>query len=272
LAYDNICRYLTDTYPLSFVQWLIAEDINEIEVLPTELPINPIRADALFRLPKLNRILHLEIQTTPKSDTPMPVRMLDYWLRIYRKYLCPVQQVVIFLQETNSSDVFVDRLIVGNTRHQYQVIRVWEEDSETLLKSPALLPLAVLAKTDEPNKLLQQVALEIDKIEEQAQQNTIAACVELLAGLKFEKQLIKQYFREETMEESVIYQEIIQKGVKSGKLELIIRQLKRRIGEVSAKLESQIKELSGEKLDELSEAILDFSQPDDLVNWIANQS
>ncbi|WP_334310861.1 DUF4351 domain-containing protein [Dolichospermum circinale] len=250
------------------MQWLIAEDIDEIEVLPTELPINPIRADALFRLPKLNRILHLEIQTTPKSDTPLPVRMLDYWLRIYRKYLCPIQQVVIFLKETNSPDVFVDRLIVGNTRHQYQVIRVWEEDSETLLKSPALLPLAVLAKTDEPNKLLQQVALEIDKIEEQAQQNTIAACVELLAGLKFEKQLIKQYFREETMEESVIYQEIINRG----KLQLIFRQLKRRIGEVSAKLESQIKELSGEKLDELSEAILDFSQPDDLVNWMANQS
>ncbi|MFM6818004.1 MAG: Rpn family recombination-promoting nuclease/putative transposase [Dolichospermum sp.] len=250
------------------MQWLIAEDIDEIEVLPTELPINPIRADALFRLPKLNRILHLEIQTTPKSDTPMPVRMLDYWLRIYRKYLCPIQQVVIFLKETNSPDVFVDRLIVGNTRHQYQVIRVWEEDSEILLKSPALLPLAVLAKTDEPNKLLQQVALEIDKIEEQAQQNTIAACVELLAGLKFEKQLIKQYFREETMEESVIYQEIINRG----KLELISRLLKRRIGEISAKLESQIKELSGEKLDELSEAILDFSQPDDLVNWMANHS
>ncbi|MGB3421686.1 MAG: DUF4351 domain-containing protein [Dolichospermum sp.] len=161
---------------------------------------------------------------------------------------------------------------MGNTRHQYQVITIWEEDSKTLLKSPALLPLAVLAKTDEPNKLLQQVALEIDKIEEQAQQNTIAACVELLAGLKFEKQLIKQYFREETMEESVIYQEIIQKGVKSGKLELVIRLLKRRVGEISAKLESPIKELSGEKLDELSEAILDFSQPDDLVNWMANQS
>lgn len=70
------------------------------------------------------------------------------------------------------------------------------------------------------------------------------------------------------MEESVIYQEIINRG----KLELISRLLKRRIGEISAKSESQIKELSGEKLDELSEAILDFSQPDDLVNWIANQS
>ncbi|GCL42083.1 DUF4351 domain-containing protein [Dolichospermum planctonicum] len=92
--------------------------------------------------------------------------------------------------------------------------------------------------------------------------------MELLAGLKFEKQLIKQYFREETMEESVIYQEIINRG----KLEIISRLLKRRIGDISAKLESQIKELSGEKLDELSEAILDFSQPDDLVNWIANQS
>lgn len=92
--------------------------------------------------------------------------------------------------------------------------------------------------------------------------------MELLAGLKFEKQLIKQYFREETMEESVICQEIIN----CGKLQLISRLLKRRIGEISAKLESQIKELSGEKLDELSEAILDFSQTDDLVNWMANQS
>ncbi|MFM8008642.1 MAG: DUF4351 domain-containing protein, partial [Dolichospermum sp.] len=72
----------------------------------------------------------------------------------------------------------------------------------------------------------------------------------------------------ETMEESVIYQEIINRG----KLQLIFRLLKRRIGEISAKLESQIKELSGEKLDELSEAILDFSQPDDLVNWMANHS
>ena len=70
------------------------------------------------------------------------------------------------------------------------------------------------------------------------------------------------------MEESVIYQEIINRG----KLEIISRLLKRRIGDISAKLESQIKELSGEKLDELSEAILDFSQPDDLVNWMANQS
>lgn len=70
------------------------------------------------------------------------------------------------------------------------------------------------------------------------------------------------------MEESVIYQEIINRG----KLQVVFRLLKRRIGEISAKLELQIKELSGEKLDELSEAILDFSQPDDLVNWMDNHS
>jgi predicted transposase/invertase (TIGR01784 family) len=267
LAYDNICRYLTDNYPLSFVQWLIAEDINKIEVLPTELPIQPIRCDALFLLPTLNRILHLEIQTSPKSDPPMPIRMLDYWLRIYRKYSCPVQQVVIFLQETNSPDVFVDSLIVENTRHQYQVIRVWEQESEPLLQVPALLPLAVLAKTDEPNKLLQQVALAIDKIEEQPQQKNIAACVEVLASLKFDKQLIQQYLREELMQEAPMYQEIM----KRGKLELLFYLLKTRFGDISPRLESQIKELSGEKIDALSAALFNFSQPADLVNWIANQ-
>ncbi|BAZ28082.1 hypothetical protein NIES4074_05130 [Cylindrospermum sp. NIES-4074] len=253
------------------MQWLIAEDINKIEVLPTELPVEPIRSDALFLLPELNRILHLEIQTTPKSDTPMPIRMLDYWLRIYRKYSCPVEQVVIFLKQTTSPDAFIDQLTVGNTQHQYRVIRVWEQESEPLLQVPALLPLAVLAKTDEPANLLQQVALAIDKIEEQPQQKNIAACVEVLASLKFDKQLIHQYLREDLMQEAPMYQEIIQRGVKSGKLELVIRQLKRRVGEISSKMEFQVQELPVEKLDALSEALLDFSQPSDLVTWMTNQ-
>lgn len=28
--------------------------------------------------------------------------MIDYWLRLYRKYDCTIEQVVIFLKQTNS--------------------------------------------------------------------------------------------------------------------------------------------------------------------------
>ena len=98
-------------------------------------------------------------------------------------------------------------------------------------------------------------------------QKNIAACVEVLASLKFDRQLIRQYLREELMQEAPIYQEII----KRGKLEIVLRQLKRRIGVISPQLESQIQDLSTTQVDALSEALLDFSSPSDLATWLQTQ-
>jgi hypothetical protein len=49
---------------------------------------------------------------------------------------------------------------------------------------------------------------------------------------------------------------------------LILRLLKRRVGDVSIDLESRIKTLPLAQLEELGEALLDFSQMDDLVAWL----
>jgi predicted transposase YdaD len=49
---------------------------------------------------------------------------------------------------------------------------------------------------------------------------------------------------------------------------LILRQLKRRVGNVQIDLETQIKTLPLAQLEELGEALLDFSQMDDLVTWL----
>lgn len=73
------------------------------------------------------------------------------------------------------------------------------------------------------------------------------------------------------MEEAPKYQEIFQKGVKIGKLEIIFRQINRRFGVISPELESQIKELSNQQLDALVDVFLDFSQLSDLVNWMDNE-
>jgi predicted transposase YdaD len=198
--------------------------------------------------------------------------MLDYWLRIYRKYECPIQQVVIFLKQTDSPAVYINELAVGNTRHEYRIIRLWEQDPQPLLANPALLPLAVLASTDPPySSLLEQVAVEIDKIEEPEQQQNITACVEVLAALNFDKQLIRQYFREELMEESPIYQEILEKGAKKGKLQTLTRLLSRRFGTISLQLQQQLQALSINQLDDLSDALFDFSEISDLAVWLQNQ-
>ena len=62
------------------------------------------------------------------------------------------------------------------------------------------------------------------------------------------------------------------KGRQEGKLEgersLILRLLTRRIGGVSTDLQTQIQSLSLTQLESLGEALLDFSQPNDLVEWL----
>jgi Domain of unknown function (DUF4351) len=49
---------------------------------------------------------------------------------------------------------------------------------------------------------------------------------------------------------------------------LILRQLTRRIGSVPPAIQVQVQALSLTQLEALSEALLDFSNPADLVNWL----
>ncbi|MBK1990433.1 Rpn family recombination-promoting nuclease/putative transposase [Sphaerospermopsis aphanizomenoides BCCUSP55] len=286
MVYDNSCKYLAEKYPGEFAKWLLSSESLDIQVLKTELNLDPIRADSVTFLQTSQEILHLEFQTTPKSKPPLDFRMLDYYTRLKRQYWCPIEQVIIFLQPSDSEIVFTTEYVDRRTRHEYRVIRLWEEDPAPLLTNPGLLPLATLAKTDSPNTLLKQVADQLDMIEENQERVNISTCVQLLAGLRFEKDIIRQLFREEIMQESVIYQDILQKGKLEGKLEginigkqegklegevlLILRLLSRRFGAVDAETEERIHQLSTTQLESLAEAILDFSSQADVIRWLEN--
>jgi len=279
LAYDNVLKRLAAEYPSALVQWLLAVDAQDIELLPTELSLEPIRSDAVYFLPQLGQILHLEFQTEPKSNPSVPLRMLDYWVRLYRKHCRPIEQVVIFLKPTISEVVFTEQFAVGNTVHRYRVIRIWEQDPTPLLANPALLPLAVLSRTNAPTSLLQQVAAQVELIKERKQRREISAYTEILAGLKFNKDLIRRFLREELMRESVIYQEIQQQAKQQGREEgiqeglqreinLVLRQLARRLGQSAPEVLEQIQQLPVAQLEELGEALLDFTSVQDLTDWL----
>jgi len=265
---DNLCKYLAEQYPAEFVQWLFPYETSNIQVLKTELSLEPIRADSITLLQTPNLILHLEFQTLPASDPPLPLRMLDYWLRLHRKYRCNVEQVVIFLKSTTSEIAFTNEFTAPNTEHRYRVIRMWEENPAPLLANTGLLPLATLARSDSPQALLTQVAQQVANIEETGQRQDVSACTEILAGLRFDKNLITQLFREEIMRESVIYQDILEQGQRRGEVAVILRQLTRRIGSLTPEIQAQIQTLSISQLEDLGEALLDFSQPTDLTAWL----
>ncbi|HLP88107.1 MAG TPA: DUF4351 domain-containing protein [Nostocaceae cyanobacterium] len=282
MEFDNLCKLLAEKYPRDFARWLLPEEPQEITVLKTELSIEPIRADFVILLKTENRILHIEFQTKSTSKTPIPLRMLDYSVRLTRLYQLPVIQVVIFLQETTHENAFTEQYISETTIHRYRVIRMWEQDPALFLNNPALLPLAPLTRTNSPQNLLSQVAENVAKIADREIRQDIAAYTEILAGLRFNKNLIRQLLSEDVMQESVIYQDILQKGEKigeqrgekrgekQGEQRTIIRLLHRRFGEIDSSLIDKIKLLTIEKLDDLADALLDFSEITDLVVWLNN--
>lgn len=284
MASDNICKYLTEKYPAQFVRWLLNKEPENIQVLKTELSVEPIRADSLILLQIDEQILHLEFQTLPYSQPPLPFRMLQYWVRLQAQFWGKeIVQVVIFLKEIASDAVFTDSYQSTNISHQYRVIRLWEQDAAPFLADPGLLPLASLTRSNEPNILLEQVASQIARIEEIEQRRNISACAEVLAGLRFNQALIRQLIRGEFMRESVIYQEILQEGVqqglqqgvqqgrKQGELALMMRLLNRRFGSVDPQLQESLENLSISQLEELGELLLDFSTISQLTDWLERQ-
>jgi hypothetical protein len=80
------------------------------------------------------------------------------------------------------------------------------------------------------------------------------------------RELARQEGLQEGLQEGI--QQGEQRGLQKGEQKLIIRQLNRRIGEIESSLIQKIKELSVEKLEELGEALLDFTSVADLETWL----
>jgi predicted transposase YdaD len=157
MAFDNLCKLLAEKYPDRFAAWLLGEVPRTIAVLKSELSIEPIRADSVTFLQANGRILHLEFQTLWQSDPPMPLRLLDYWVRLHRLYRLPVTQVVVVLLPPQEDAAIATTCELEQTRHRFQVVRMWEQEPEAFLQDLALLPLATLARAQNATQLLQRV-------------------------------------------------------------------------------------------------------------------
>ncbi|WP_414550070.1 Rpn family recombination-promoting nuclease/putative transposase [Anabaena sp. CCY 0017] len=282
MSFDNLCKLLSEKHPETFASWVLGTPQTGVTVLKTELSIEPIRADYVTFLQLEGRILHLEFQTKLESTPPLPLRMLDYWVRLYRLYRLPITQVVVLLLPPKDEIEIATAFTVENTRHEYRVIKMWEENPEPFLQDSALLPLASLTATNQPPVLLEQIVQRVNQVQT-TQRPEISAYTQILAGLKFKKDLIRRLFREGMMRESVIYQEILeegeqrgeqrgrQEGRQEGERSLVLRQLTRKVGELPPRMREQVETLTLEQLENLGEALLDFTSLLDLEAWLANK-
>jgi predicted transposase YdaD len=178
-------------------------------------------------------------------------------VRLYRRYRLPVEQVLVLVKPTSVPTPAVFE--VGRTRHEYRVLRLWEQDPAPLLADEALLPLAVLARTADRPALVSTVAQRVRRIEPPSRQRDVASIVELLAGLVLDWEVLRTMFENSILEESSVYQAIIQKGREEGREEgrliearrLVLRALESRFGPVPDDVVSVVDQCPLTALDEL---------------------
>jgi predicted transposase/invertase (TIGR01784 family) len=279
--FDPTCKFLAESFPADFATWLLGEPIALTKLSPTELSLEPIRADSLILLGSDRVVLQIEFQTEP--DSTMGFRMADYRLRIHRRFPNKeIRQIVIYLKPTGSELVYQTVFEIPGLRGEFEVIRLWEQPTQPFLALTGLLPLAVLTQTPDKAQTLRQVAAKVDAIPELRVQSNVAASAGILAGLLLEKGFINQVLRREIMQQSVIFQEwkeeFLQEGEQIGEQRgrteearsLILRQLTRRVGQVSSAMRSQVQALSLVQLESLGEALLDFTSAEDLSDWLGS--
>jgi predicted transposase/invertase (TIGR01784 family) len=292
---DDFCKQLVARHPASVSRWVLGR-IAETEqpavggswqLLDRELSSAPLHADSVVLLPESSTgaILQLEFQTRP--DAAIAERMLDYWIRLHRRFHQPIRQAVIHLKPTGSRLARIEELAIGHTRHRFSSLRLWEQDPAPLLADPALLPLSVLARPTSPSPelLLTQVRERLQAIADLDQRRLTGSGCQLLAGLAFPPDVIQRLLAMSILEDSSVYQLIKRKGLEEGRaegraqgldqgrrqeaLDLLRRLLLRRCGPLKSGQQEAIAALLLETLEQLGEALLDFKGADDLNRWLA---
>jgi predicted transposase/invertase (TIGR01784 family) len=185
--------------------------------------------------------------------------------------------------------LFPRRSIEPTNRHVYranlnsdQVHRVYLEDFSGMSTESLGLGLMQLILADSNDAVTQARSL-LSKTQAQDQQDSkIAAIIELIETIvvykfpQLSRDEIRRMFGLSELRETRVYQEALQEGRQEGEQTgllkgeqlIVLRQLTRRIGDVDPELRSQIQALSLPQLEALGEALLDFSAPADLVNWL----
>ena len=265
--------------PDAWAQWVTQQaDVIALEILGSEFQWVSRENDVLMKVesPAHGEFLiltELQLRYTDK----MPLRMRAYAALAQESYNLPVYPVLVNILPHSASTVVSGRFesdFLGlQARQDYCVINLWEVDAEIVFERSldTLLPFVPILKEGGNQQTVRRALVQLQQNEELVELESLLG---FFASFVLDTELVRQIMRWDmtVLRESPWYQEIQQEGWQGGKLEeaqsLILRQLTRRIGDVSPELRSQIQSLSLDQLEALGEALLDFTEPTDLVNWL----
>jgi predicted transposase YdaD len=114
-----------------------------------------------------------------------------------------------------------------HTRHEFDIIRLWEQPASLFLQYPGLIPFAVLGQSADAEETLRQAAQRVDQIADPTMQANLMAASAILAGLKLEDEVVYRLLRRDIMQESTVYRSIQREAQVEEKRAIAINLLRR---------------------------------------------
>ncbi len=244
-------------------------------------------------------LIHIEAESGSRQKFNQ--RMFKYFARWHEKFELPIYPIVIFSYDTPRklavSNYQIDFPDFEVLKFNYRVVQLnqlnWRDFLDThnpvasALMSKMNIDVSDRAKVKaECLRLLVTLKLNPAKMQlisgfvdtylklNQLEQETFNTELGLLKPEEQEgvMQIVTSWMRqglEQGIERGI--EQGIEQGIERGiqrEKDLVMRQIKRKLGEINVELETQIRNLALENIEFLGEAFLDFSTVEDLRNWL----
>ncbi len=248
-------------------------DAGEYQFDSVEIKQTSFRIDGVFLPPDASGLTYLaEVQFQP--DELLYERMMsEASLYFYRnRDRCRDYRLVVVYpsRSLEQKDLEPHQFLISTGK----LTRIYLDELGEVSQLPIGLSLMVLTtlEDDEAKRVARQL---VDRAVDEPESRAIMDILSTILIYKF-----TNLSRDEvnamlasSIEESLAYRQIKAEGVVEGTQDMVVRQLRQRLGiEMQAEWIQQIKRLSIEQVDQLSIALLDFSAVVDLMNWLDDQT
>ena len=253
------------------------ENATDYKFTSVEVKEKAFRFDGIFMADSVEKpIYFVEVQFQPKPDF--------YWeliaeINIYLNQFKPVQDwqgVALFAKRS---------LDVGElTAYQQELInsgrikRIYLDELPPGSIGMGLIELIVSQEAQAPELVKTLMARTKTEVENDREKQGIIELLETVLLSKFSqlsRQEIEAMFLVSDIKQTRVYQEAKQEGREEGRqngeLILLIRQLSKRFGKLKDIYIENINSLNIEQLEKLGEALLDFTDINDLETWLKSE-
>ena len=231
-------------------------------------------------------LIHLEIQSQYESS--FAERIYVYHYRIYDRYRRKVASLIVLGDESRSwrPSEFGYEIFGSVINFQFPVVKLLDygQDWEALSANENLFATVVMAhlkasqtRSDRQERLRWKLSLTRGLYRKGYQRQDI---INLFGFIDWVMSLpdnleaefwtqVRQFEEEQQMPYITSVERLgVQRGKQQGEANLVLRLLNSRLGQVSATVSEQIRQLPVEQLEDLAEALLNFEREEDLLEWL----